>query len=280
MVSPDNSTLRPTATQKRMSQSFIESASWWANVLTVVLGGAAGVSGFFAWYFASKESELKDSQFQTYQLQASNQVATLNKEAEEARERAITNENARLELAIQLNKTRADLLRITPENQRLVSVSASVWIHTPKDVDFIKPNIVTDVGGVAELSLHFGTNRIREISLYSYKFSQWRGGITDFRLAFDLDKDIPSPSMEIPAGLTPKDLLEKCDLVRINARFLPRGLEIGTGKVSVVINSVLTKEFLILPQFSGGGTNEPPSDDRSLSWALNTILATPAPAQQ
>lgn len=201
--------------------------------------------------------------------------------AGEANERASSNEIARAELQIELNKTRADLIKLEPQSQRLVSLSATVMIHTPEDLEYIKPNNVTSVGGLAQLTFHFGTNRLSLIRLFSYKFTQWFGAGTTFKLGFELAKDHPSPAMEIPKGMTASDL-EKCDLVELNTLILPRGVQIGTGLVDVAVNSVITKQFAIAPQKSGG-TGKPSAGDpewaKPLEWYLNSIFARPLSEQ-
>jgi hypothetical protein len=88
----------PTINQKLMSQSFIESAAWWCAVLAVVTGGVAAGFGFFAWFFANKDSEIKAAALKKFQSEATAQTAEASKQAALANERVEALKKANLEL--------------------------------------------------------------------------------------------------------------------------------------------------------------------------------------
>jgi hypothetical protein len=81
-----------------MSQSFIESAAWWSAALTAVFGGAAAMFGFFAWFFASKDSDFKAAALKKFQSEATAQTAEASKQAALANERVEALKKANLEL--------------------------------------------------------------------------------------------------------------------------------------------------------------------------------------
>jgi len=90
-------TTAPTITSP-MSLSFLEFASWWTGVATLVFTGAAALAGVFAWFFSTKLSEIKEAEATRFQSEARVSIAKAEENAAELRVRAASAEARLLEL--------------------------------------------------------------------------------------------------------------------------------------------------------------------------------------
>lgn len=95
-----------TTTQRRisdankMSDSFVENASWLFAVATIGLGTLAAVAGAIGWYFSSVESKIKDRRFSQYQMESNARIAEAQAKGESASQAAA--EATKLAAALQL----------------------------------------------------------------------------------------------------------------------------------------------------------------------------------
>lgn len=75
---------QPTATQKRMTDIFVERVSNAADIATIILGSLAAVAGLVAWLSAKEDAARKDVALSRFQIESKERTAKLEAETTSA----------------------------------------------------------------------------------------------------------------------------------------------------------------------------------------------------
>jgi hypothetical protein len=170
-----------TNATNKMTESFVESASFWFAILTLGLTVLTGFSGAVAWIFSNADAQKKEKRLKAYQAESGVKIAEAKTESEVARKDAaaakertlsLEGENLKLKLKMQpriiTNEQRKlfiESLQGAPRGIVLVYADSSVGGEAKNYAEMIR-RIIRQAGFVGDgadrdmVELTYGSNLI------------------------------------------------------------------------------------------------------------------------